>query len=143
MVKYNESIIYKICCRNVEIKSQYIGSTTNFNRRKQQHKSRCITENNKSYVYHFIRNNGGWANFDMVEVEKCNVNDKHELHKRERYWIETLNSELNGQIPTQTQKEYNQKVIKCECGSETTKGNISHHKKTQKHIKYLASILAE
>ena len=112
MVKYKESVIYKICCRNVEIKSQYIGSTTNFNRRKSAHKERCNNESSDKYhlnVYQFIRNNGGWTNFCMIEVEKCNKADKHELHKRERYYIETLNSELNVYIPTQTQKEYKQR----------------------------------
>jgi hypothetical protein len=176
MVNYSESIIYKICCRNVDIKAEYVGSTTNFNRRKSEHKCSCANENNKSYncyVYQFIRNNGNWQNFDMVEIERYNALDKHDLHKRERYWIETLNSELNGSIPTQTKKEYFQKnretiqqyqveyfqknkascqqhrakysrqVVKCECGSESTKGNITRHNKSQKHIEYLASILPQ
>ena len=109
MVNYSQSIIYKICCRNPDIKEIYIGSTTNFYRRKQEHKNRCNNSNDKSYnfnVYKFIRANGNWKNWDMVEIEKYNCNDKLELHKQERYWLEELNASLNMCIPSRNQKEY-------------------------------------
>ena len=41
MVNYNKSMIYKICCNDLKIKEIYIGSTTNFTKRKQTHKSYC------------------------------------------------------------------------------------------------------
>jgi hypothetical protein len=109
MVKYEKSSIYKICCKNVNIKGEYVGSTTNLQRRKTQHKTVCNNENNKDYymtVYSYIRDNGGWENFDLIEVEKFNATDKNHLHTRERYWIELLKSELNCQIPLRTIKEW-------------------------------------
>jgi len=41
MVNYEKSTIYKIVCKDVNIKDCYVGSTTNFNRRKQEHKYNC------------------------------------------------------------------------------------------------------
>ena len=116
MVNYNKSIIYKLCCKDVNVKDEYVGSTTNFQRRKAEHK-RSSCNNNKKYnlkVYVYIRENGGWDNWDMVEVERYEATDKGNLHSRERYWIETLKSGLNGQIPTRTKKEHreaNKEVI--------------------------------
>lgn len=111
MVNYNQSIIYKLCCRDVDITEIYVGSTTNFYRRKSQHKRTCTNTDYRDYnkyVYQVIRENGGWGNWDMVIIEEYSAIDKNDLHKRERYWIETLQSKLNKIIPTRTKKEYNQ-----------------------------------
>ena len=109
MVKYNQSIIYKLCCLDPSIMDIYIGSTTNRNRRKQQHKNNCNNENIKDYnfyVYQFIRDTGGWINWDFVEIEQFNATDKSDLHKRERHWIEELKSTLNKRLPTRTVEQY-------------------------------------
>jgi hypothetical protein len=106
---YSRTIIYKIVCNDVNIKDLYVGSTTNFVKRKNAHKSNCNNINSKEYnyyVYEFIRNNGGWINFNMVIVEKYPCNDKMEACKKERYWIETLNATLNKIIPSRIRKEY-------------------------------------
>ena len=109
MVNYNQSIIYKLCCRDPTITDIYIGSTTNMYRRKQEHKKICNNSNYEAfnfYVYQFIRDNGGWSNWDMVEIEQFNATEKSDLHKRERHWIEELKSTLNCSIPTRKKKEY-------------------------------------
>ena len=111
MVKYNQSIIYKLCCLDPTITDIYIGSTTNRNRRKQEHKIVCNNEQHSHYnlyVYQFIRDNGGWINWDFVMIETYNASDKLDLHKRERYWIEELKSTLNRSIPTRNHQEYHQ-----------------------------------
>ena len=109
-INYNNAVVYKICCKDVNITHIYVGSTTNFKNRKSQHKGNCNNEKNKSYnlhVYSFIRLSGGWDNFDMIEIEKIlECNDGNELRKRERYYIETLKAELNKNIPTRTPEEY-------------------------------------
>lgn len=109
-IDYSKSCIYKLCCKDTNITDCYVGSTTNFRSRKYHHKSSCNNENNSGIynlkVYQFIRDNGGWDNFDMVLVEKVNVNDGNELHKEERKWIEQLNSILNHQLPTRSMKEW-------------------------------------
>ena len=73
MPNYEKSSIYKLCCKNVDVKEIYIGSTTNFKRRKNAHKTSCNNEKGKKYnmnVYSFIRENGGWNNWSMILVEE-------------------------------------------------------------------------
>ena len=108
-IDHSNTIIYKIVCNDVDIKECYVGQTTSFDKRKSHHKSSCSNANNKKhnlYVYQFIREHNGWNNWSMIEIEKFNAIDKFDAHKRERYWIETLQSTLNKIIPTRTKKEY-------------------------------------
>jgi hypothetical protein len=46
-------------------------------------------------VYVFIRENGGWSNFKMEEIEKYPCNNLDEARKREYYWYKILSSKLN------------------------------------------------
>ena len=96
---YSKTIIYKLVKNddydNVNI---YIGSTTDFIRRKNKHKSDCNCEKSKAYNqknYQYIRENGGWDCFNMIEVEKFPCNDKREAEAREEYWRCQFNSKLN------------------------------------------------
>lgn len=83
---YSKTVIYVIKCKDNNIIDEYIGSTTNFNERKCQHKTVCYNEKSKCYnykIYKYIRENGGWTNWLMLEVEKFPCNDKREAEKRE------------------------------------------------------------
>jgi hypothetical protein len=102
---------YKIISKNENIKEIYIGKTTNFKRRVVRHKSNCNNINGSHYnlkVYQYIRENGGWDNFDMIEIEKGEYDNKDSAF-RERYWIEELNANLNSEIPSRTAIEYRKK----------------------------------
>ncbi len=107
---YSQTCIYKLVHKDdVNNENVYIGSTTNFRHRKTRHKSGCNCENDVSYnnpKYQFIRENGGWENWQMLEIEKYPCNDKREAETRERYWIEHYKSNLNRCIPTRSIKEY-------------------------------------
>jgi hypothetical protein len=95
---YSHTVIYKLCCKDTSIIDIYIGHTTNFNQRKHNHKTSCCNENTKNHnlhVYKFIRNNGGWDNWTMIQIEEFNCNNSREATIRERYWIELLKSTLN------------------------------------------------
>ena len=108
---YKNGLIYKLVSNNPEIKDTYIGSTTNFKQRKNSHKSACYNKKNKSYnfnVYQFIRENGGWSNWSMIQIEPYPCANKRELDTRERYWLEQLEANLNCKIPSRTIKEYQQ-----------------------------------
>jgi hypothetical protein len=108
---YSNTIIYKLCCNDVTIREIYVGHTTNFVKRKSAHKYDCNTETSKNYnhnVYQFIRNNGGWINWSMIEIEKCSCNDGNEATARERHWVEELQAKLNSQVPNRTKQEYYQ-----------------------------------
>ena len=108
-INYNNAVIYKIHCKNIDIKDIYVGSTTNFRQRKARHKCNCINENVPRYnlnLYKCIRNNGDWDNWNMSVIEEYKCDNKLELHKRERYYIETLHATLNMSVPCQTKKEW-------------------------------------
>ncbi len=110
-IDYSKLIIYKIVSNDMNIKEIYIGSTTSFRHRKSQHKYNCNTVNSENYnapVYKFIRDNNGWDNWSMIEIEKHSCNDNNEARKRERYFIETLNATLNFQRPIISSDELKQ-----------------------------------
>ena len=161
-MNYSNSIIYKIACRDTTVTDIYIGSTCSFRARKCQHKNACTNVNRPSYnckIYQFIRENGGWDNWDMIQIEQYNAADKRALHSRERYWIEQLQPSLNGAIPNRTRQEYredNREAIKqyyqdkkdlqtCVCGQEYNYGHSGHRKKhyrSQKHKDFVSTLWA-
>ena len=97
---YSKTIIYKIVCKDINIKDFYVAQTTDFIRRQYKHKYDCNNPNSKKYnkyVYKFIRNNGGWQNWDMIEIEKYNCNGIAGAWERETYWLEELKPTLNKQ----------------------------------------------
>ena len=108
-IDYSKNVIYKIVCNDLNITESYVGHTTDFTKRKSGHKYNCNNENCKEYyfnVYQFIRNNGGWDNWCMIEIEKYACGDNNEACSRERYWLEMLKATLNKNIPSRTHKEY-------------------------------------
>ena len=108
-MNYENALIYKICCRDVSITDVYIGHTTNFIKRKAAHKTSCNNEkatNHNCFVYKFIKENGGWDNWDMILVEKISCNDKLEALQKERYYIEIFKATLNSNVPSRTLIEY-------------------------------------
>ena len=95
---YQKGIIYKLCCKDIEVKDEYIGSTVQFIERRRQHKLNCNDENSRGfnlYVYKKIREYGGWDNWNMIEVQKFPCNDKREAEAREEYWRCHFNAQLN------------------------------------------------
>lgn len=112
-INYQNTIIYKIVCNDLNIKYTYVGHTTNFKERKRHHKVNCNNknENDKHFklkVYTTIRECGGWDNWSMVEIENFPCDSLNEATKRERYWYEELNANLNMICPQRSKKEYNE-----------------------------------
>ena len=154
-IDYSKTVIYKIVCNDLNVKDLYVGSTTDFRKRKSNHKTNCNNVNLKEYkynVYQFIRDHGNWENWTVVLVEKYPCDTSLEKLKRERYWYETLGATLNKQVPNQTQQESskqykikNKEIInqkhECECGKTYTQSNKQRHFKSNKHQKYLQSLV--
>jgi hypothetical protein len=95
---YSKTIIYKIVCLDKQIEYIYVGSTTHFINRKYGHKSVCNNQNDKKYnlkLYSTIRENGGWDNWTMVQIEEYSCNNKREAECREEYWRVELQAQLN------------------------------------------------
>jgi hypothetical protein len=109
-IDYSKTIIYKLVCNDLNIKDLYVGYTTDFKSRKNKHKSNCNNQNSKDYnlkVYQFIRANGSWENWSMIEIEKYPCKDIYEATARERYYYELLGGTLNSCVPNRCKKEYN------------------------------------
>ena len=52
-IKYENGLIYKVCCNDPTISDCYIGSTTNIVKRKQNHKHNCNNEKVKIIIIMF------------------------------------------------------------------------------------------
>jgi len=160
MTKYENAIVYKICCKDTSIIDIYIGSTCGFDYRKRNHKYNCNNENAKDYkiyLYEFIRQNGGWDNWDMIQIKKVECSSKRELELLERNEIENLKPSLNKNIPHRTKEEYRE-IFKnnnptyykdyydknketrlekklCECGKYYSNQHYKRHIKSNYHLK--------
>ena len=134
-----EYIYYKIVSKDNNIKDCYVGKTTNFKRRIIEHKSICNNVNLKNYnlkIYKFIRENGGINNWEFIEIEKSEYDDKNSAFK-ERELIEELNANLNIIIPSRTKKEYyeNNKEYFKENNKEYNNNNKDKAKEYRKNNK--------
>ncbi len=122
---------YKIISKDENIKELYVGKTTNFKRRIRDHKNISNNQNCKGYnlkLYKFIRENGGWNNWEFIEIEKNEYNDKDSAFK-ERYWIEELKATLNNDIPSRTKQEWS-KIYR-----ENNKEKDKQYRENRKEIK--------
>jgi hypothetical protein len=136
-INYANTVIYKLVCNDLSITDCYVGHTTDFTGRKSSHKKNCINEKYKDHnlkVYQIIRENGGWDNYSMVEIEKFVCNDANEACKKEREWYEKLNSGLNSKYPQINKGEWEEKnkenlAIKHKKYYEDNKEELKENKK--------------
>jgi hypothetical protein len=94
--------IYKIISKNENDINIYIGSTNNFERRKEQHEKAVDNKNNIQYwclLYRYIRNNGGWDNFIMEKILECDVSDRVSGLLLETEYIINYKATLNTVFP--------------------------------------------
>jgi len=153
VIDYLKCIIYKIVCNDLAIKDCYVGHTTNFTQRKKEHKTRCVNldhPKNHYKIYIIINANGGWNNWNMIEVEKYPCKDINEASARERYWYEILNANLNMSVPNRTIQEWyennksklaekaKEKYV-CDCGSICGIYMKQKHFRTEKHQDFILS----
>jgi len=137
-IDYSKTQIYKLIHKNdINNENIYIGSTTNFVKRKSKHKEHCNKEKSKKHhfkVYQNIRNNGGWEEWSMLLIEKFPCIGKTESDVRERYWIDFHKSQLNIVIPGRTNKEwrYDNKKTLIEKQKNYRQNNIKKIKEQEK-----------
>jgi len=100
MVDYTKSKIYKIVCNITGL--TYYGSTVNpISKRISQHRSNFKTDRGTCSSRQVLV--GG--NYDYSLVEEFSCENKDQLHRRERYYIEN-NECVNKEIPGRTKKEF-------------------------------------
>ena len=158
MPDYKNTKIYKIYSpSNKDL--VYIGHTT-----KQYLSQRLAKHVNQ---YHYWLNNqetqGRTTSYSIFEqcndyqiilVENYPCNDVNEARSRERYYIEN-NECINKNIPGRTNVERcatryankkeiisdsNKQKIQCECGATVRKVDITRHRRSQKHLSFIAQL---
>jgi hypothetical protein len=166
-IEYSKCCFYRLVCRDPMVTECYVGRTTDEVKRRSCHKSRCNDETRKSFncfVYRFIRDHGGFENWQMIVHEHLAVKDRVSASLRERYWVEFYQSTLNQKLPgrskaestaawhvnhreVQNQKSASYKLANedrlktkhtCECGGCYTTTNYRQHIKSKKHIAFEA-----
>ena len=170
-INYANSVIYKISCRDPHITDCYVGSTSNLRIRRSSHKTSATKPEDSQYhrqVYCFIREHGGWDNWELIPLELYPCKSKIALEIRERHWITTLGSTLNNNLPASTAmaggtKEYkhlhyethknkyaerrrrqiaNLKTaskVECPCGSVVRPDCLTRHRLSKKHMSWMQS----
>jgi hypothetical protein len=136
-IDYSNTIIYKIVCNNFSITDCYVGHTTDFVRRKANHRGDCTNEKKSAYnskVYKTMRENGGWDNYSMIEIEKYPCEDANKACAREREWFEKFHSNFKTFFPQRGREEYryfnkekisSEKKVRVVCS--TCGANVSNH----------------
>jgi len=107
-VDYQNTFIYKLCCRDPTISQIYIGHSTNFKLRNQSHKNHCNNINSNSYneyKYRFIRENGGYDNWIMIKLYDYPCTSKREAEAEECKTMIKLNAILNSKKSFRTEEE--------------------------------------
>jgi len=155
--------IYKITSPQTD--KIYIGSTKQqLKHRFSNHKSDAKNKGKYYSSFDLIKN------YSDCEIELIEEVDKQNRLIRERHWIEFYEDKcVNERIPIRTKeetrehqreydrefyevnkvqikernREYYSEKITCECGVKTRKDNISKHRKTKRHLKFVESITAE
>ncbi len=104
-IDYSKTVFYKIACKDVSVKDEYVGSTTDAVKRRANHKYNCNDKNCVKVnfaLYVFIREHGGWDNWELVVIEEFPCKTSEQQRTRERYWLETLGATLNMVNPIRT-----------------------------------------
>ncbi len=159
-----EYTFYKIVCNNPNINYVYIGSTKNYTKRKNMHKSDCELEKHK-HLYKTIKENGGWENWTMspigkgifenridarIEEQKYINNNQNVLNTLKAYashedvlkvkkkYRESHKEELKQKYLNNKELQEKRKVkTMCECGGTYSYCHKAQHFRSQKHVKYL------
>ena len=96
-IDYSKCLIYKIQHKdNNDL--LYVGHTTNFTKRKNNHKTNVNYEKGNAYnhkVYQMIRENGGWDNFNMVIIKEFPCQNLREAEAEEDKAMREMKSTMN------------------------------------------------
>jgi hypothetical protein len=140
---YQNGCIYRIYCKDTNIKDEYNGSTDNFNRRKQRHKNRCNNNTNSidpsfyAPVYLFMRKHGGWDNWIMEKLYDYPCNSENELSDEEdKYVRNNLNATLQGKkVKLTIEEKTNYQKLRYHAMTLEQKKNYLEYQREKKRIR--------
>jgi len=136
MPDYAKTIIYKLVNYDYP-ELVYVGSTTNFTKRKQNHKESCLNEKHKNHnlkVYTNIREYDGWENWSMIKICDYPCKNRREAELKEDEYMTELKASLNMIRASRTQKQYRED-IKDKIKEYTKEHNDANKEKIQEKKK--------
>ena len=107
-INYSKTHFYKLVCKDTNITDCYVGHTTEWTKRKSEHKLRCCNPNHKKHhykVYQCMRENGGWENWEMILIDTLKCENNLQARAKEREFTEQIKPTLNMWKPLQTEEE--------------------------------------
>lgn len=126
-IDYSKTVIYKIKCKQPEIKSVFFGHTTSFRKCKYDIHNNCMKDKHGE-MYDTIRANGGFDNwfFEVIErYRECMTKQDAILR------VEKLNKEHNEQKSQPTSDNISNEYFCKNCGNKFTRKDT-----LMKHVKY-------
>jgi len=143
-VDYSKTFIYKLCCNDINIKDIYVGHSTDFKSRNNDHKKCCNNVNSSkynAYKYQFIRDNGGYENWKMIKLYDFPCNSKREAEAEEDKTMQELGATLNKiraycseEESKKQRKEYNKEYYK-DNKEQLSQKSKEYREKNKEHLK--------
>ena len=164
-IDYSKCVIYKIQHKDNDA-LLYVGHTTDFIKRKCNHKTNVKCEPSSKYnlkVYQMIRENGGWDNFNMIVIKEFPCENNRQAEAEEDRIMREMKATMNTYRASHSQKEYqhqfyeknkekkhqyyeknkekykehSKKVCICKCGKTYTHHHKLRHEKSQFHLNFI------
>ena len=150
MSRYTNGKIYKLV--NNADKEIYVGSTClPLHKRFYKHKSDAKRTPDRKVYNHLL--GIGWDEVKIILIESFPCENKMELEKRERHYIDQLSPSLNSVRPCVTEEERKKGQLKRDqkrraidylcsiCQVTCPTDHKSHHNKSKKHLLMVAEQL--
>jgi len=162
MNKYSNMCIYQIVCKDPKITDCFVGHTNDIKSRNETISKECSNMKCSSYntpINQFLRNNGGWDNFNIEVLQYVSCSTLFEVLQIKQNNIKACNANLNTIVPSRTKKEWHvdhlaqvteyqkeyhkQKAIhgKCDCGGSFCYGHKLRHERSMKHQKFINALI--
>ena len=159
-------LIYKVSCKDTQIRHCYIDTTKNIYKTRYLYKQKLVT-NKQDFLTEFIRNNGGWDNWEIIQLEKYDSITSSDLDEKVKQWKILYDcpkmhqnapnctknapncTKLHRNAPNCTEMEQPKNPLQCQCCMKlfSNKFSIKRHKqgrcKAEETIQSLKERLAE
>jgi hypothetical protein len=106
---------YKFVCKNPDILFSYLGHTTNYIKRKSDHKSHCSNSKDKAHkipLYVFMRKNGGFENWNMIVIHTQICKNKRDAERIETELMEQQQFKLNAMKAYVSEEQHKEQIAK-------------------------------
>lgn len=144
-IDYSNIIIYMIQCIDDTVSERFIGHTTNIVQKKYGHKQAVHNTNIHNPLYDTIRSHGGWCNWTMEMLEKCECEDIQDVHEKEKTLAEKYRATIisRDHLPSGTKSKARDSGVNkktdyycstCNVYFQTDKARMVHNN-TNKHNK--------